>query len=342
MLFFGNIYGIDLGTYEIKVYDKNADSIWKEKNAIAIRNEKEVFSVGDNAYDMYEKAPFNVEVIFPMKEGVISHFYDMQYLLQNLLKKERQFARGSNYVIAVPTDVTEVEKKAFYDLVVHSTARAKEVRIVERGIADAVGLGLDIEKAQGLFIANFGAETTELSVLSLGGMVMNRILKIGGNTTDQMISNHVKFNDDFLIGRLTAETLRKHFGMLEEEKKDSLRISGRNLLTGIPEQRAIDKKLVQKPVQDYLDMCIREMKAMIEHTPPEVLLSIKREGIYLTGGMAGLKGIASYIESVIDVKVHVAADPDICVVKGLKKIIQSKELKKYTYSMLDDNYRWIK
>ena len=110
---FGNIYGLDLGTYEIKVYDKKLDSIWKEKNTIAIKNKKEIFSVGDAAYEMFEKAPYNIEIIFPMKEGVISKFYDMQYLLQNLLKKERHFARGSKYVIAVPTDVTEVEKKAF-------------------------------------------------------------------------------------------------------------------------------------------------------------------------------------------------------------------------------------
>ncbi len=342
MLFWGNIYGIDLGTYEIKVYDKNSDSIWKEKNAIAIRNEQEIFSVGDSAFEMFEKAPYNVEIIFPMQEGVISRFYDMQFLLQNLLKKERQFARGSKYVIAVPTDVTEVEKKAFYDLVVHSTARAKEVRIVERGIADATGLGLDVANSKGIFIANFGGATTELSVLSSGGMVMNRILKIGGNSIDVSIANTVKLSLDFLIGRLTAETLRKHFGVFEESRYDSLKASGRNLLTGVPEQKAIPKDLVQKPIKEYLDTCIREIKIMIERTPPEVLRAIQNNGIYITGGIADMKGVTDYIEDAIGLSVHKDSDPDICVVKGLKKIIQSKELRKLTYSMLDDNYRWIK
>ena len=117
-----NIYGLDLGSYEIKVYDKKKDTIWKEKDVIAIADKKEIFAVGDDAYEMYEKAPSNIEVVFPMKEGVISRFNNMQFLLQNLLKKDRQFARGSEYVIAVPTDVTEVEKKAFFDLVIHSTA----------------------------------------------------------------------------------------------------------------------------------------------------------------------------------------------------------------------------
>lgn len=108
-----NVYGLDLGSYEIKVYDKKKDTIWKEKNVIAIANKKEVFAVGDEAYEMFEKAPANIQVVFPMKDGVISRFNDMQYLLQGLLKKDRGFARGAEYVIAVPTDVTEVEKKAF-------------------------------------------------------------------------------------------------------------------------------------------------------------------------------------------------------------------------------------
>ena len=108
-----NVYGLDLGTYEIKVYDKKKEEIWKAKNVIAMQDKKYIFSVGDEAYKMYEKAPDNIKVVFPMHNGVIAHFDDMQYLLQNLLKMDRQFSRGAEYVIAVPTDVTEVEKRAF-------------------------------------------------------------------------------------------------------------------------------------------------------------------------------------------------------------------------------------
>ena len=133
-----NTYGLDLGSYEIKVYDKKNDTIWKEKDVIAIKDQRDIIAVGDEAYDMFERSPSNIEVIFPMQGGVISRFNNMQFLLQDLLKKGRQFARGSEYVIAVPTDVTEVEKKAFFDLVIHSTARAKEVNIVERAVADAI------------------------------------------------------------------------------------------------------------------------------------------------------------------------------------------------------------
>lgn len=339
---FGNIYGLDLGTYEIKVYDKKQDVIWKEKNTIAIKNKKEIFSVGDAAYEMYEKAPSNIEIIFPMKEGVISRFYDMQYLLENLLKKERHFVRGSKYIVAVPTDVTEVEKKAFYDLVVHSSAKAKEVRIVERGLADAIGLGLDVQSSPGIFIVNMGSETTELSVIASGGMVLNRILKVGGSTFDQAIVSHVRYHKDFLIGKLSGEMLRQRFGIIEEQCESELSVSGRNLLSGIPEQKDVSVNLVRTAMKDTLEGLVHEIKVLLERTPPEVLRSIWRNGIYLTGGGSNLKGIARYIEGVIGLKVNSTLEPELCTVKGLKEIIQSKELKKLTYSMLDDSYRWMK
>ena len=162
-----NVYGLDLGSYDIKVYDKKKDTIWKEKNVIAFKDnrDRDIFAVGDDAFSMYGKAPSNIEITFPMEAGVISRFNDMQFLLQNLLKRGRQFSRGSEYVIAVPTDVTEVEKKAFFDLVIHSTAKAKEVNIVERSIADAVGLNLDIQNTKGIMIANFGGRSARNTAL---------------------------------------------------------------------------------------------------------------------------------------------------------------------------------
>lgn len=218
-----NVYGLDLGSYEVKVYDKKQDIIWKEKTALAIADGREIIAVGDEAYEMYGKVPSNIEVIFPMKEGVISRFNNMQYLLQTLLKrKEHRFAMGSEYVIAVPTDVTEVEKKAFFDLVIHSSARAKEVNIVERGIADAIGLNLDVQNTKGVFIANFGGETTELSIITGGGIVLNRRLKIGGMNFDQAIIQLIRYNHDFLIGRLTAENLRRKAGVFSADSRQFL------------------------------------------------------------------------------------------------------------------------
>ncbi len=338
---FGNIYGLDLGTYEIKVYDKKRDTIWKEKNVIAIANEEDIFSVGDEAFEMFEKAPDNIEVVFPMKEGVISRFYDMQYLLRNLLKKERHFARGSKYVIAVPTDVTEVEKKAFFDLVVHSTAKAKEVNVVERAVADAIGIGLDIQNSPGICIVNFGSETTEMSVLASGGMVLNKLVKIGGTTFDNAISSLVRHNMNFLIGRLTAEKLRQNFNIFDEKSNTSMKVAGRDLITGVPQQREISINLIRAAVKEPLAVCLREIHFLLERTPPEVRSSIAKSGIYVTGGFARMKGLAEYIEGRTGIKAQSVKSPDLCVVEGLKKIIQSKELRKLTFSMLDENYRWM-
>ncbi|MEG2483173.1 MAG: rod shape-determining protein, partial [Lachnospiraceae bacterium] len=314
----------------------------KEKDVIAIADEKHIFSVGDEAYEMYEKAPENIQVVFPMKEGVISRFNDMQYLLQNLLKKERHFARGSDYLIAVPTDVTEVEKRAFYDLVEHSTAKAKSVTIVERGIADALGLGLDVENEKGIFIANFGGETTELSVIASGGMVLNRLVKKGGVQFDIAVQNLVRNSHEFLIGRLTAEVLRREFGVFNQSNDASLAVAGRNLITGVPQQKEISISLVRAAIKEPLEECVRAIRSLLDRTPPDVLRIVEKNGIYLTGGIAHLRGLSTYLEGMTGLKVTVSKAPDICVVEGLKKIILNKELKRLTYTMLDEDYRWMR
>jgi len=219
---FRNIYGLDLGTYEIKIYDKRRDRIRSAKNVIAIRDEKDIFAVGNAAYAMYEKAPENIQVVFPMHHGVIARFHEMQYLLCALLKREGRYPNGAEYVIAAPTDVTEVEKKAFYDLVHHSAARAKTVRIVDRAIADAVGMGLDVFSAKGVFVVNFGGETTELSVLSGGKTVLSRLLPVGGAALDEAIVASVRHNKEFLIGRTTAEQMAvRYFKKHKPQEADS-------------------------------------------------------------------------------------------------------------------------
>lgn len=338
-----NVYGLDLGTYEIKVFDKKKDRIWREKNVIAMKDKRYIFSIGDEAYEMYEKAPDNIQVVFPMKNGVIAHFDDMQYLLGNLLKTDRQFTRGSEYVIAVPTDVTEVEKKAFYDLVLHSEAKAKSVRIVERGLADAMGFGADIMNEKGLFIANFGGGTTELSVLSYGGLVLNRLVKIGGEHFDSAVASLVRHNEEFLIGRLTAERLRREFGVFDEDTGRRFTVFGRDLLTGVPSQMDVRISLVRAAMKELLEECVRAIRSMIDRTPPDVRRGIEAKGIYLTGGIANLRGLSTYLEESIGLPVTTVPDPELCAVKGLQKIILSKAYyKKLTYSMLDEDYRWLR
>lgn len=342
-MLFRNVYGLDLGTYEIKVYDKKQDLIWKEKSVIAIKDKKYIFATGDEAYAMFEKAPEDIQVVFPMQSGVIARFDDMQYLLETLLKKERPFSRGAEYLVAVPTDVTEVEKKAFYDLVVHSSARAKSVRIIERGLADAIGAGIDVCKTKGAFVVNIGGGTTELSVLASGGLVLNRLLKIGGEQFDQSIETLVRHNKDFLIGRLTAESLRTRFGIFSEDGAAVLKVSGRNLVNGVPQYQDIPISFVRAALKEPLESCVDAIRSMLERTPPDVRKNIYQTGIYLTGGLANLRGLPTYLEGSIGLSVHCIPDPELSAVKGLQLIAQDKQqYKKLTYSMLDEDYRWLR
>lgn len=339
----GNVYGLDLGTYEIKIFDKKKDRLWQEKNVIAMKNKKYVFAVGNEAYEMYEKSPADVQVVFPMKNGVIAHFDDMQYLLGSLLGNERRFVIGDEYVMAVPTDVTEVEKKAFFDLVYHSEAKAKSVRIVERGLADAVGFGIDVLEEKGVFVANFGGGTTELSVLSSGGMVMNRLLKIGGEDFDLAIAGLVRHNKDFLIGRLTAERLRREFGIFDQSTDSVITVSGRDLLSGVPSQTDVSISLVRAAMKEPIEECVQAIRSMIDRTPPDVRNAILEKGICLTGGIANLKGLSTYLRESTGLHVMTMNDPQLCAVKGLQKIISNKEYyKKLTYSMTDEDYRWLR
>ncbi|MCC2253186.1 rod shape-determining protein [Ruminococcus sp. CLA-AA-H200] len=339
----GNVYGLDLGTYEIKVFDRKKDRIWRAKDVIAMKDGKYIFAIGDEAYEMFEKSPEGIEVIFPMKNGVISHFDDMQYLLGSLLGRERRSVRGAQYVIAVPTDVTEVEKKAFYDLVFHSEARAKSVRIVERGLADAIGFGMDVISTKGIFVANFGGGTTELSVLSSGGMVMNRLLKTGGEDLDNAIAALVRHNREFLIGNLTAERLRREFGVFDQSTDSALTVYGRDLMSGVPAQADVPISLVRAAVKEPLEECVRAIRSMIDRTPPTVRRSIEEQGICLTGGLANLKGLSTYLRESVGVPVMTVEEPELCAVKGLRKILSDREYyRRLTYSMLDEDYRWLR
>ena len=206
-----SVFGIDFGTSNIKIYNGITRTTLNEKNIIAIKNKDILFEIGDEAYKMYEKAPENIQVIFPIKYGVIADLKSMKMLFEQFYKKMTG-PRGSKmgrFCIAVPADITEVEKRAFYDVVAKSDIKAREIKIVEKPIADAVGLGIDMTSSRGNMIINIGADTTEISVISLGGIVVSRIIKLGGNRLDQMICDVVKRKYNILIGLKTAEQIKK-------------------------------------------------------------------------------------------------------------------------------------
>lgn len=338
-----SIYGLDLGTYQLKIYDKKENRIRTVKNAVAVRNETEIFATGDRAYEMYEKAPGEITIEFPMKEGVISRIGEMQYLLESELKTEEGFfSRGTEYVIAVPTDVTEMEKKAFFDLLIYSSARAKEVRIVERGVADAIGAGIDIKQETGAAIVNIGGETTDISVLSRGGIVLNRLLKTGGASIDRAIITLVRRHLDFVIGRLTAEAVRIQSSVFGEEQGHAVMAAGRDLVRSRPGIKEIPDYIVRTAVKEFLNPCGEAVSLMLEQAPPDVLAAIRKRGICLTGGIACTKGLDRYMEEKTGIPFYTVKEPHLSAIRGVRDILLSDDLKDLTYSMKDENYRWMR
>ena len=189
-------FGLDLGTYNIKIYNGFNETISSNKNMIAIQkiqNKKSLIAYGDHAFEMYEKAPQNINVSFPVTNGVIADINHMQILLRNFINDEMNGnIKGADYYISVPTDITEVEKRAFFDLVKESNVRARNIYIVEKAIADGIGLDVDVINSQGLLVVNIGYETTEISILSMGGIVLSRLIKTGGKKFDESIRNIIR------------------------------------------------------------------------------------------------------------------------------------------------------
>ena len=222
-----NIYGIDLGTCNMKVYCKATNKILNEKNTVALINKNQIYAYGNAAYAMYEKAPETINVVFPVSCGVISEMNTLQEVLQEFLEKNAKGKmRGAEFIVAVPTDITDVEKRAFFEIFYKSKLKPKTVLLCEKPIADAVGLGLDVNEPTGIMVVDLGADTTEISVISLGGLVLSELLHFGGNRIDESIITHVKRNYNLVIGQKTAQSLKEKLGSGVPGNKETMVIVG--------------------------------------------------------------------------------------------------------------------
>lgn len=341
-----SVYGIDFGTSNIKIYNGMIKTTLNEKNIIAIKNKNELFEIGDEAYKMYEKAPDNIRVVFPIKFGVIADLKSMKMLFEQFYKKITG-PRGSKmgrFCIAVPADITEVEKRAFYDVVAKSDIKAREIKIVEKPIADAVGLGIDMTSSRGNMIINIGADTTEITVISHGGIVVSRIIKIGGNILDRMICDIVKKRYNILIGKRTAEHIKMNLSdaMFDEENDDFdddiLYVYGRNVITGLPSERGITKDTIYEAIKQFFDDIIDSIKNLLERTPPELSADIIDTGIYLTGGSSGIKNLDKLIAKETELKVNTIKNPEESVIRGISMIMSDSVFKKLMYEPRESSF----
>jgi len=326
-------FGIDLGTSNIRIYNRAEDNIIMEKNMIAIENKRNIFAYGDSAYEMYEKAPGNINISYPLSYGVIADIKNMEVIVKffiNSLMKNN--IKPSEYYIAVPTDVTEVEKRAFYDLIKESNVKAKKIMVVEKAIADGLGMDIDIKNSQGVLVVDIGFETTEISILSLGGIVLSRLIKIGGLKFDEAIKNAVRKEYSLFIGGKTAESVKIHLKELQEENRNAV-VYGRDIVTGLPVEREISTEVVNRSLDEHFDSIIDNIKVILERTPPELSADIYRHGIYLTGGASMVNQLAERIANGTGLKVNVAENPQSSVVLGLAKVIKDDNYKSVAYSI---------
>lgn len=320
--------GIDLGTANTLVHMKSKGIVMREPLVVAINNNTgEVLAVGFEAKNMIGRTPGNITAIRPMKDGVIADFQITQGMLRYFIRKvmgKNMFIKP-RVVVCVPSGVTEVEKRAVIDATLQ--AGAKEAYLIEEPMAAAIGANLPVEEPTGSMVVDIGGGTCEVAVISLGGVVVSRSLRIGGDELDDSIVLYVKKEYNLMIGERTAEDIKIKVGsayMLEEETKHN--ISGRDLVTGLPKDLTISSDEIRAALSEPINSIVDSIKYTLEKTPPELASDIMEKGIMLTGGGALLKGLDQLIHNETGIPVNIAEDPLDCVALGTGKVLEEIEV----------------
>ena len=329
--FGGKDIGIDLGTANILVTLKGKGIVLKEPSVVAIdRKTGTILATGNEAKEMLGRTPDTIKAVRPLQDGVIADFTATQLLLRNLIQKvcERYNAGRPRVVVGVPSGITEVEERAVEESVLQAGAR--EVYLIEEPMAAAIGANLDVGEPSGSIIVDIGGGTTEVAVISLGGVVVSNSLRIAGDELDQDIINYIKREKNLAIGETTAEQIKLEIGSampLMTEK--TMEIRGRDLGNGLPRNIIITSEEVEEAMADSIREIIDVIKMTLEKTPPELSSDIAERGIVLAGGGALIKNIDKLISLKTGMPVYIAEDPLDCVVKGTGKTLEDLERLKH-------------
>lgn len=235
--------------------------------------------------------------------------------------------------MAVPTDITEVEKKAFFDMFYKSRLKPKSVLLCEKPIADAVGLGLDVNEPTGIMVVDIGADTTEISVISLGGLVLSDLLHSGGNKIDESIITHVKRKYNLVIGQKTAQSMKEQLGSGIPGREGTMIVVGRDVVSGLPIEMEMSGAVVYEAIKDNLNSICNSIKMILEKTPPELARDIIHSGIYITGGSSRIHDIDQLFAQITGISINTCEEPEECVVRGLIKIVSDSKFKHLAFSM---------
>ncbi|NPV43203.1 MAG: rod shape-determining protein [Firmicutes bacterium] len=330
--YFSKDLGIDLGTATTLVYIKGKGIVLREPSVVAIQRDgssNSILAVGEEAKKMIGRTPGNIVAIRPMKDGVIADYDVTQTMLKYFISKAyKKFLFVKPMVIVcVPSGVTEVEKRAVIDASLDAGAR--EAFLIEEPMAAAIGAGLPVEEPTGSMIVDIGGGTTEVAIISLGGIVTSRSIRIGGDEMDESIVLYIKRVYNLMIGERTAEQIKIEIGSaFPGEKEDKMEVRGRDLVTGLPKTIKISSEEIREALKEPVSSIIDAVKISLENTPPELAADIMDKGIVMTGGGSLLKGLDRLLKEETGMPVHIAENPIDCVALGTGKALESVESEK--------------
>jgi rod shape-determining protein MreB and related proteins len=326
--------GMDLGTANVLVFVKGKGILVREPSVVAVHKKtKEVLAVGSEAKRMLGRTPANILAIRPLRNGVISDFSAAQKMISYFVKQVHEIPSKfpkiprPRIVIGVPSGVTSVERKAVIDAA--ESAGARKVYLIEEPMAAAIGADLKVEEPKGTMIVDMGGGTSEIAVISLGGIVVNRSIRVAGDEMDQEIVNYAKNKYNLLLGERTAEDVKIAIGNvidLEGESNYKSVFRGRDLKTGLPRAIEITPAEIREALKPPMGQIINAIKDAIEDTPAELMADIVREGIVLAGGTSQLRGLDKLLTQELKVPVKIAKEPLTCVVRGCARALENENL----------------
>ena len=318
--------GIDLGTASVLVYVKNKGIVLSEPSVVSIdKNSGKLLKVGKEAQNMLGRTPGNIQAVRPLKDGVISQYEITFKMLQHFLKKAGagQLIKP-RVIVCVPSGITEVEERAVYDASIQ--AGAKRVYLIEESIAAALGAEIDISLPKGNMIIDIGGGTTDIAILSMGGIVASESVRVGGDRFDEAIIKYVKKKYNILIGERTAEEVKKKIGCVwtrDDEDEQEIEVKGRCLIEGLPKIIRINSQEVLEALEEPITAIIEAICEVLERIPPELVMDVSKNGIIITGGGAQIYGIDKLVTNVTSIPSKVADDPLHCVIKGVGKALNN-------------------
>lgn len=321
---FGQDIGIDLGTATVIAYVKGKGIVLREPSVVAVNNVTgEVLAVGHEARRMLGRTPGNIIATRPLRDGVISDYTVTEKMLKYFINKiGGKFLFAPRIMICIPSQVTEVEKKAVIDAA--SNAGARRVYLIEEPIAAAIGAGLDISKPSGNMIVDIGGGTTDIAVISLGGSVVSNSIKIAGDKFDEAIVKYIKKRHNVMIGERTAEELKLNIGCVYPKFQDmEMDVRGRDLITGLPKTITVYSSEMLEALEEPSMLIVDAVHNVLEKTPPELASDISDKGIYMTGGGCLIDGLDKLIQEKTGINVMIAEDSISCVAIGTGKALDN-------------------